>query len=394
MIALNKIAALAATVFFLSSCQKETQKETQIESDAVAAKNGIPAATLALGKESEEEPGANRVYSLSNQVSGNKVLEFARAANGVISYNTAYATGGTGTGGGLGNQGALILGEDNETLLAVNPGSNSISLFKISENGLSLKSTVGSGGTKPVSITMNHNLVYVLNAGGTGNISGFKMDDDMLISIPNSSRPLSSPAAGAAEIAFVNEGKVVVVTEKATNKIITYTIKESGVPAAMHSISSSTPTPFGFDAGRNGKIFVSEAAGGAPGASKLSSYQVNYDGSISLITGSVGANQSAACWIVITENGKYAYTTNTGSNNLSSFNINKNSGAINVNTPIASTTGAGPIDAALSSNSKNLYILNAGSHSISVYSVATNGNLTSIQLLPGLPVGATGLASK
>ena len=393
----NKIAAFAAIVITLAACKKETK----LTPNAAAVKtNEIPSTEIPASARHEEEEngfgsGNNRVYTLNNQVSGNAVMEYQRSNDGTLTFDASYQTGGTGTGGGLGNQGAVILGEDDEVLLAVNPGSNSISSFKVTGNGLSLKSTVSSEGMRPVSVTVEKDIVYVLNAGGSGNISGFKLgNDDMLVPIPNSTRPLSSATAGPAQISFVNEGRTVVITEKAANMIITYTINEGGVPGAMHSITSATPTPFGFDAGKNGNIFVSEAAGGAPGASKLSSYHIDNNGSISLLTGSVGANQSAACWVVITDNEKYAFTTNTASNNLSNFDINKNTGAISVNTAIASTTGMGPIDAALNDNSKYLYVLNSGSHSISVYAVTNNGGLSNVQTLTGLPVGANGLAAR
>ena len=393
----KKIAAFVATVFTLAACQKETH----LSPDAASAKpDQINAAEItASAKQHEVEngfgSGNKRVYTLSNQVSGNSVMEYEGSNDGTLTFNASYPTGGTGTGGGLGNQGAVILGADDEVLLAVNPGSNSISSFKVTDNGLSLKSTVSSDGMRPVSVTVEKDIVYVLNAGGSGNISGFKLGNNgKLVPIPNSTRPLSSATAGPAQISFVNEGRAVVITEKAANMIITYTINEEGVPEAMHSITSATPTPFGFDAGKNGNIFVSEAAGGAPGASKLSSYHIDNNGSISLLTGSVGANQSASCWVVITDNEKYAFTTNTASNNLSNFDINKNTGAISVNTAIASTTGMGPIDAALSDNSKYLYVLNSGSHSISVYAVTNNGGLSNVQTLTGLPVGANGLAAR
>ena len=387
---LQKLAAFTATVIALAACQKETQVSTDTE--AVKAEQ---IAASARENEDESRNGNRHVYTISNQVSSNAVMDYKRASNGMLTFSASYATGGTGTGGGLGNQGAVALDEDAEIVLAVNPGSNSISSFKVTGNGLNLKSTVSSGGMRPVSITQHDDIVYVLNAGGDGNISGFKLgNNDMLTPIPNSTRPLSSTASGAAQISFVNDGRVVVITEKATNKIITYTINEWGVPGMMHSITSSTTTPFGFDAGSNGNIFVSEAAGGAAGASKLSSYHVGYNGSISLLTGSVGANQSAACWVVITNNGKYAYTTNTASNNLTNYNINNYNGSIAVNTAIAATTDMGPIDAALSNNSKYLYILNAMSHSIGVYDVANNGSLSLIQTVTGLPVGANGLAAK
>ena len=278
---------------------------------------------------------------------------------------------------------------------AVNAGSNTISSFKITGNGLNLKSTVGSGGMQPVSITEEDGVVYVLNAGGTGNISGFKLgNNDKLTAIPNTTRPLSSSAAGAAQVSFVRNGKVLVVTEKATNKIITYTVNEWGVPGAMHSITSSNPTPFGFAPGRFGNIYVSEAVGGAPGASTLSSYHVNNSGVITLVDGPVGAGQSAACWVVLTGNGKYAYATNTASNNISSFSVHQYSGNLTVLSAIAATTPVGPIDAALSDKSKYLYVLNAGSHSISAFAVAGNGSLSNVQTVPGLPVGANGLAAR
>jgi 6-phosphogluconolactonase len=388
----KNFAAIAVTVFLLTACQKESKILPGNETEAAVDLS----AGSANRNEENEEGGGRHVYTLSNQVSGNAVLDYTRAANGSLTYNTSYATGGTGTGGGLGNQYALVLTEDEDdnVLLAVNAGSNSISSFKVTGNGLQLKSTVSSGGMRPVSITQHDDIVFVLNAGGTGNIAGFKLDDNKLMPIASSTRPLSSTASGAAEVAFVNGGRVVVVTEKATNKIITYTVNEWGIPGTMHAITAANTTPFGFDAGRNGNIFVSEAAGGAAGASTLSSYHVNNNGTISLITGPVGASQSAACWVVLTNNGKFAYTTNTASNNLSAFNVNRNNGSVSVNTAVAATSDMGPIDAALSNNSKYLYVLNAGSHSIGAYAVANNGSLTAVQTVTGVPVGATGLAAK
>lgn len=393
---IKHLAVFAITALTLLGCKKETgilpEKEISVSEELATSANS------SRNDEDRFGSGAGKhLYTLSNQVSGNAVLDYYRNANGTLIFNASYPTGGTGTGGGLDNQGAVLITEDEveELLLAVNPGSNSISSFKIKENGLQLKSTVSSGGMRPVSITQHQNIVYVLNAGGTGNISGFKIGSNgKLTAIVNSTRPLSSSTSGAAQVSFVNEGKVVVITEKATNKIITYTINEWGLPGAMHAITSANPTPFGFDAGGKGNIFVSEAAGGAPGASNLSSYRVYNNGVITLIDGPVGAGQSAACWVVITGNGKYAFTTNTASNNISNYNVNRQNGNISVNTAIAATTGIGPIDAALSNNSKYLYILNAGSHTIGVYGVTNNGSLSSLQTVTGIPVGANGLAAR
>jgi len=373
----KKLIPVAIAALIFSACQKNDQPISEIATKKVETNNIV-----------------GHVYTLSNQVAGNEVLDYTRSSTGHLTWSASYSTGGTGTGGGLGNQGALILTTTGNFLLAVNPGSNTIASLEISGSGLTLVSTVSSGGMMPISITQYGNFVFVLNAGGDGNISGFTMDGDgNLTAIAGSTRPLSSTMSGPAQISFVQDGKVLVVTEKATNKIISYTVDGSGTAGMMHSITSANPTPFGFAVGHNNYIYVSEADGGAPGASTVSSYYVGMDGAITLATGPVSAGQTAACWVVVTNNGKYVYATNTGDNNVSSF-LAGSSGSLEVLEAIAGTTEAGPIDAAFSNNSKFLYVLNAGGHSIDAFSVGNNGSLNSLQTVAGIPEGATGLAAK
>lgn len=162
----------------------------------------------------------------------------------------------------------------------------------------------------------------------------------------------------------------------------------------MHSLTSASPTPFGFAAGRFGNIYVSEAVGGAANASNVSSYHIGFDGTISLTQGPVATGQSAACWVVLTDNGRNIYTTNTASNTLSSYDVYSASGNIDLLQSIAATSGMGPIDAALTDNSRFLYALNGAGHSISVYAVSNNGALTPLPTtITGLPAGTNGLAA-
>ncbi len=381
----NLMAIAVATLFF-GACQKEaklSRKANDIDADAK------------IKIANSDETGVGHVYTLSNQISGNDVIDFRRSPDGRLTFLGAFNTGGNGNGAGLGNQGAVILVNGNRMVLAVNAGSNSISSLEVTPFGLSLKSTVNSGGIQPVSLTQHQDIVFVLNAGGVSNISGFLLDSEgILHPIPNSTRPLSAGNVGPAQIEFVNEGKVLVITEKATNIITSYTVNGVGIPGTMHTLVSANPTPFGFAVGQLGNIFVSEAVGGAPGASTLSSYHIDLDGMITLIDGPVGAGQGAACWVVLTNNGKFAYVTNTASGNLTTFSVNVSSGDIGVFDAISATTPAGPIDAAMSNNSKFLYVLNSVGNSISVFAVAGNGDLSSVQTVPDLPPGANGLAAK
>ena len=378
------IATAASVLFF--SCQKDIRKSNDDKNSASNSEKGQSA---------KEKTSVGYVYTLSNQASGNSVLAYSRSAAGTLTYEMAYPTGGNGTGSGLGSQGAVTLSEDNKILLAVNAGSNSISSFIVSGGALQWKSTVTSGGAMPVSVTIHNDLVYVVNAGGSGNISGFTLDaGGSLHPLANSTRALSSATSGPAQISFAQEGAVVVVTEKMTNKIISYTIGNDGTPGMMHQLTSANATPFGFAVGMNGMLYVSEAAGGALGASTVSSYHVSDGGMISLIEGPVSAGQAAACWVVLTNNEKYVYATNTASNTVSSFTAT-NDGMLDVlGAAAASTDIRTPIDAALSNNSKFLYVLNSGNESITAMSVHSDGSLGFLQNLAGLTDGAAGLAAK
>jgi hypothetical protein len=69
--------------------------------------------------------------------------------------------------------------------------------------------------------------------------------------------------------------------------------------------------PFGFAFGKRSRFFISEAAG-ALGASAALSSTVSADGGLNLVSGSIATHQSAACWLVVTKDGRYAHTANTG----------------------------------------------------------------------------------
>ena len=140
--------------------------------------------------------------------------------------------------------------------------------------------------------------------------------------------------------------------------------------------ASAGATPFGFAFDWRGYLLVSEAFGGAPGASAVSSYRFDDWTPATPITlsPSVGTTQTAACWVVVTPSGRYAYTTNTGSGTVSRYNVQR-SGVITLGEAVAATSGAGPIDAAVSATGNRLHVLNAGSHAITSFSIAKDGRL-------------------
>jgi 6-phosphogluconolactonase (cycloisomerase 2 family) len=302
-----------------------------------------------------------------------------------------------GSGAGLGSQEAVALSENGRWLFVVNAGSNQVSVFLVRRNGLKLTDVVDSGGIMPISLTVRGRLLYVLNAGGSGNISGFRIrNNGSLESLNGSTQPLSNGGVGdspqPAQISFHPDGDLLVVTEKATNLVVTYEV-EDGIAGPPVPYPSAGETPFGFAFGRNDHLIVSEAFGGAPDASAMSSYEVDED-TFEVISPSVGTTQTAACWVVISRNGRYAYTTNTGSGSISSYRIGKE-GAITLLNAQAGLTGDGsmPIDMALSRDGKFLYALGSGSSTISIFGVKANGSLVPLGETD-VPTGSVGLAAR
>jgi 6-phosphogluconolactonase len=131
----------------------------------------------------------------------------------------------------------------------------------------------------------------------------------------------------------------------------------------------------------------------------VSSYALDDDGTPSVVSASVPTTETAACWIVVSKNGKFVYTTNTGSGTVSGYKFAPSTGALTLlhANGVTADTGAGsaPTDLALSINGKYLYVLNSGTHEIDVFKVHNNnGSLSVVQSIDGLPDGATGLAAR
>ncbi|HAG94448.1 MAG: 3-carboxymuconate cyclase [Pseudomonadales bacterium] len=338
----------------------------------------------------------SKVFTMTNSPEGNEVLMFTHHPYQGLIPSGSFATGGNGTGSGLGNQGAVVISKSGHWLFVVNAGSNSLSLFKVGNDSITLLTTVDTAGERPVSVTQHKNKVFVLNA-GSDSIAGFKlMYNGSLELIENSVRSLSGSGVGAAQISFTPWGDGLLVTEKATNLITSFTVSDDGVPGEAIVNESAGATPFGFAFDRYGHAIVSEADGGAADASSLSSYRVNDNGSLSVLASAVPTTETAACWVVMSANGRTAFTTNAGSSSISAFKVKRN-GSLTLTTQdgVAGFTGEGsaPIDMALSDNGKFLYTLSASDGSIAAFLVLGNRLLVPVPGINGLPTGMNGLAA-
>lgn len=333
-------------------------------------------------------PPAGAVYVETNQVAGNAVLAYARAADGTLSAPTAYPTGGTGTGTGLGSQNALVLDHGAHRLYAVNAGSDSVTTFRVGADGLHRLGTVPSGGDQPISVTVRGDRAYVLNAGGAGNVSGFAVRPGGLAPLAGSTAALSGPATGPAQVSFTPDGRQLVVTAKATSTIDLIGLDRRGLPATLSTVASSGGTPFGFGFDRRGRLVVSEAA-----ASTVSTYEVR-PGALRTLAASVPTTENAACWIVTTEDGRYVYTGNGGgSNSITGFREGRD-GSLTLLRPDgkSASTAGGTSDIAADRHSRHLYA-RLGDGTVAGFTIGADGSLTALPVAGGVPAGAAGIAA-
>jgi 6-phosphogluconolactonase len=349
------------------------------------------AGTAAASPEPDLSHGA--LFTETNSADGNAVAVYPKAADGSpTSLSFTVPTGGLGTGSGLGSQGSVVLSHDGSQLFAVNAGSDTISSFAVGSDTLTLQNVVSSGGSNPISLTAHDHTLYVLNAGATAGISGFSIDRRTgLTPLPGSSQPLSAGAAGPEQVSFSPDGRVLVVAEKGSNSIDTFQVAADGLAGAAQSSPSVGAGPYGFDFDNHGDVIVSDAASNA-----ASSYALSKTGALTLVSGPVSTNgQAAPCWLVVSNDGRFAYTANAGSGTISGFAVDNGRLTLLVPSGISADLGSGshPLDEAVGTRGGHyLYILADGLHSLQTYRIDDSGNLTFVTAIPGLPTGDTGLA--
>ena len=357
---------------------------------------------VAAGAAGADRGGGGLVFAQTNAADGNQIVVFDRSADGSLSQAGAYATGGLGAqavpgteSDRLASQGSLAYDDAHRAVIAVNAGSNTVSLLHVDGNRLQLAAVVASGGSFPASVAVHGDLVYVLDAGGAGAVQGFRLSGSGLTPIAGSTRSLgltnSSPPfflESPGQIGFSPDGsQLLVTTKKSGSAIDVFSVGADGLLSATPTVNASaTPVPFAFTFAPSGRLVVGEA-----GASSLTTYRLHSDGTL-VEPKSQTDGQTALCWIQRV--GDYYYVSNTGSNTLSAFTLGASGqpGLVGANGVVAETD-PGPIDLASPAGSHLLYLETGTTGTIEGFAVAADGSLTKVAAVTGLPPGLEGLAA-
>jgi 6-phosphogluconolactonase (cycloisomerase 2 family) len=388
-------AALALSLFTTAAVAQDTSQDTSLSSSADVA---------------------GQVYVNNNSPDQNTISGFDRHADGSltpIGNDGVFATGGAGTGMPIATQGAIQFSADHRFVLAVDPGSNEISVLRIKHDGtLDQRNAVSSGGNAPGSLavaafrshgnsnsSLNANaahgsLVYVVNTGAGGaNYTGFTLNPggklnpiaDSTFALPDNAFPgqilFSSDGVNAAG---TRTGGTPTEPTLGPSQIDSFTINAQGLlePAPGSPFDSQRIGPIGAEYGITDPsvLFVTNAHDG-PGLGSVSAYKVADDSSLSPLDGSPFANQqTATCWAEISADGQYMFVVNTATPSISSYQI-ADDGTLTLLGNTLFNNATAPFDARLDPSGDYLYVVDNGAPLIHAFSV-DGGTLTELEGSP------------
>jgi 6-phosphogluconolactonase (cycloisomerase 2 family) len=360
----------------------------------------VAAATLAAAEAASAFATDRAVFVQTDNPAGNQIVAYDRAADGTLAPAGTYDTGGL--GGALGGsvvdhlaaQGSLTYDRDDGLLVAVNAGSDSISVFAVFGDRLALRQVLASGGSFPASVSVSNGLVYVLNALEGGSLQGFRVFAGRLLPIPGSTRALGlNPSATPqftntpGQVSFSPGGSQLIVTTKENgNDVDVFRVTPAGRLAKAPTLTQLPgAVPFAVTFDRHGHLLLSEA-----GPSALASFELREDGTIAQLD-SVLTGGTSSCWVV--RAGGRFYASNTGSGSVTGFESSLGGQLL---TPISMTsTDAGPVDATVAGGARFLYVQTGGEGIVDEFAIEPDGTLAKIGsvVVPGA-AGGEGIAAQ
>lgn len=353
---------------------------------AVSVLGAVPAASAATapaGTPAAAAAGAaHAVFVQTDDPAGNQVDVYARAVDGSLTLVHGYATGGLGgTLAGsvvdhLASQGSLTYDAAHRLLYAVNAGSDTVSVFAVDGTALSLRQTLPSGGSFPVSVAVHGDVVYVLNAEDGGSIQGFRVSGGRLVAPHGWNRQLGLDADATpqfthtpGQVGFTDDGRQLLVTTKAAgNDVYVYRLAADGAPATAVTIDPLPgAVPFAFTAAGTRQIALVEA-----GANAVVTFRVEADGTLSRLA-TLATGQAATCWIA--RSGGLLFASNAGSADETGVRLGANGSLTGLG---QTATDPGTVDAAASPDGRYLYVQTGGNGVVDAFRIGASGGLTAV----------------
>jgi pSer/pThr/pTyr-binding forkhead associated (FHA) protein len=235
----------------------------------------------------------------------------------------------------------VVVNEDQTLLFAVNQGSDSVAAFRIQDNG-GLEPVDGSpfdsGGIAPSSLGISGDTLVVANKARDGvrdleketpNYTSFKIaGDGKLTQVPDSnveSKPASAPTAavvpdrGGVVFGLEDGGPIRGMSIDGSGKLTE--AEGSPITASPTAFAEGTPPPKMFALGVRAHPTEDLVYLTYPLAPALAVYRYDDTGKMTFVNSVPTAGAFLPCWIQITSDGRFLYTTSAFTNNVLAYDL-------------------------------------------------------------------------
>lgn len=336
-------------------------------------------------------------YTSSNAASQNQLIRYQMGSDGVYTETGRFDTGGTGTGRNLQAASSLALSDDRKWLVAVNAGSNQVSVFRLGRRRPRLTDIHDSGGTLPLSVALKGRYVYVLNS-GSDQVASFRLTESGVLEALGDGSPrwLSSPNARATSLGVTSDGRQLVIAERGADRLTAFAIGRKGVLAQeAQTIQTVANLPYALSF--LGKTVYTVFAGQGEGQTAVGAYRFDSKGVLLSLGEPVYSGQTAGCWSALSPRRRLLYAANAGSHSLTGLQILRD-GRINLLNSDGVSTDTGPNnhprDMTFSKDGETLSVILSGEHAMGLFRVGLHGQLNLQQTVGGIPDAAAGLVTK
>jgi 6-phosphogluconolactonase (cycloisomerase 2 family) len=405
-----------------------------------------------------KKTAGGHLYMQTNEVK-NAIIHYRRSANGTLTEVERVATGGAGSGelspiyhinrpNDFEGAASVILTPDRRFLFATNAGDNSVSSFAVNKEGrltlLDVERTGNTqgGGAKSVAYDPSSRTLFVVHTFGPDHLRLMSVDSEGKLT-PRPERysvnTIDWPNRVPTMAVLSPDGKFLFVgtafdelpsRKNPDGSLILWIPHKDG---ALHVIASNAPDPDGivvFPVGEDGALrepSFYDARGASPFYiaflhNRPDTFLVGYAVSNGVSVGKVDANgkitvsapvtldtsagvPSELCWLAVSPNDRWVFTTNFGYSDISSYRIDGNvlSIAKDPASPkvpgdgtfrgIDGVVSSGPSDSWISPDGAYLYQIYGNASKLVGYATQPDGSLeevTSVKIPYNSPEGLAG----
>jgi 6-phosphogluconolactonase (cycloisomerase 2 family) len=408
------------------------------------------------------KPG--HLYMQTNEVE-NAIIHYERSSTGALTEVERIKTGGAGSGefkpisgqesapNAFEGASSIIFTPDRRFLFTTNGGDNSVSTFRVSEDGrlslVDVKPTGNpvegrSGTAKSLAFAPSTRTLFVLHSFGPDHLRLMSVDAEGKLSVRPERYTVNtySKRNRVATMVVVSPNEELVLVGTTFDEPIAHTgLYPDGSPilwvqragGAFHSIASNAPDPDGLAAfplqkdGSLGTARFYDAKGGSPFYigflhERPNTFVIAYavgdgcsmgtiekDGTLSIgplvkIDTSAGV-PSELCWLSVSPDDRTVYATNFGYSNISSYRINGHGLEVACDPAcprvpgdgtargLNGTVTSGPADSWITSDGAYLYQIYGNASKLVGYATQSDGSLkeiTSVKIPYNSPQGLAG----